>query len=420
MTTPNRWVLALAGLVIEIVFGAIYAWSVFSIPLSTRFGWTIPQVTLTFEITILVLGFVSFLSGFWLKHVDPRVVVVAGGILFSAGIFFSSFTAYGIWVLYLCVGLMAGTGLGIGYIVPIAVLVRWFPDRRALISGIVVCGFGAGALITAPIATGIIATVGVLRAFVILGIAFFVLTLGCGLLMRNPPPDWKPAGWRPNPQQAARPPALEFDLRGALKTWQWWALAGTLFLNVCLGVSLISEEDPIFRELGHVSAEMAGSLVGVAALGNAFGRVFWAWASDFLTRRVTFAAIFVIEAAILAIFPSLHSTAGLTAAAFLVLVCFGGSVGTMPAFAADCFGSLNVGSIYGAMLMAWGLGTVAGSSLLAEIHERCGGYGPALHILAVLALASAILPLVIRPPSHRSTSTAQMSQAAIAAPVDKA
>ncbi len=116
-------------------------------------------------------------------------------------------------------------------------------------------------------------------------------------------------------------------------------------------MSLISEEDPIFRELGHVSAEMAGSLVGVAALGNAFGRVFWAWASDFLTRRVTFAAIFVIEAAILAIFPSLHSTAGLTAAAFLVLVCFGGSVGTMPAFAADCFGPLNVGSIYGAMLM---------------------------------------------------------------------
>ncbi|MEJ1974937.1 MAG: OFA family MFS transporter [Acetobacteraceae bacterium] len=398
MTSPNRWIIALAGLVIEIAFGAIYAWSVFSLPLSTGFGWTISQVTLTFEIAILVLGFVSFLGGFWLKQIDPRVIALAGGFLFGAGFFLASFAAHGLWVLYVSVGLISGIGLGIGYIIPIAVLVRWFPDRRALISGIVVCGFGAGALVTAPVATRLIESVGALWAFADLGIAFLVITTGCGLLMRNPPPDWKPANWQPNPRQVAQAALHDFDLRGALRTWQWWALAAILFLNVALGVSLISEEDPIFQALGHVSPEVAGSLVGIAALGNAFGRVFWAWVSDFLTRRITFSAIFVIEAVLFALFPTLHGTAALATAAFLILACFGGSVGTMPSFVADCFGPLNVGAIYGAMLTAWGLGTVFGSSLLAEIHQHFGSYELALYILAVVALVSAILPLAVRPP----------------------
>jgi MFS transporter, OFA family, oxalate/formate antiporter len=274
MTSPNRWIIAVAGLVVEVVFGAIYARSVFSIPMGTRFGWSISQVTLTFEIAILVLGFVSFFGGFWLKDIDPRIIAVAAGFLLP------SFAAHGLWVLYVSVGLVSGVGLGIGYIIPIAVLVRWFPERRALISGIVVCGFGAGALITAPVATHLIESVGVPWAFADLGIAFLVITIGCGLLMRVPPPDWKPANWRPNPRQVAQAAVHDFVLRGALKTWQWWALAGILFLNVSLGVSLISEEDPIFQALGHVSPEIAGSLVGIAALGNAFGRVFWAWVSE--------------------------------------------------------------------------------------------------------------------------------------------
>jgi MFS transporter, OFA family, oxalate/formate antiporter len=400
MPSPNRWAIAAAGLLIEIVFGAIYAWSVFTLPLSTGFGWTVPQVTLTFEIAILVLGFVSLFSGSLLKRLDPRLVVLAGGVLFSLGFLLASFAAHGLWVLYLGVGLIGGIGLGLGYIVPIAVLVRWFPDRRALISGVVVCGFGAGALIMAPIATRLIEMVGVLRAFAALGLTFLVVTAGCGLLMRNPPSDGHVAGAEPGPrQQGGRLATHDFDLRGALKTWQWWALAAILFLNVALGVSLISQEAPILRALGHVTPEVAGGLVGIAALGNAFGRVFWAWASDFLTRRVTFAAIFLIEAGLFALFPHLHGAAELTAAAFLILVCFGGSVGTMPVFAADCFGSLNIGAIYGAMLATWGLGTVFGSSLLAEIHQRTGSYALALYALAGVALVSAALPLAVRPPA---------------------
>src|ERR1700722_18962007 len=128
MTSPNRWIIAVAGLVIEIVFGAIYAWSVFSIPLGTRFGWSLSEVKLTFEIAILVLGFVSFLGGFWLKDIDPRIIAVAAGFLFGAGFLLASFAAHGLWVLYVSVGLISGVGLGIGYIIPIAVLVRWFPD----------------------------------------------------------------------------------------------------------------------------------------------------------------------------------------------------------------------------------------------------------------------------------------------------
>ncbi len=397
MTLPNRWIIALAGLLMEIVLGAIYTWSVFSIPLSARFGWTLSQVTVTFEIAILVLGFVALFGSFWLRHVDSRLVAIMGGILFSGGIFLGSFAAHGLWVLYLGVGLIAGAGLGVGYIVPIAVMVGWFPDRRALMSGVAVCGFGTGALITAPIATHLIEAVGVTRSFADLGIAFLVITVGAGLLLRSPPPNWTPSDWRPEARHSTEVAAHDFDLGSALKSWQWWALAATLFLNVALGVSLISQEDPIFRALGHVSAEVAGSLVGVAALGNAFGRVFWAWISDFLTRRVTFAVIFVLEAALFTVLPGVHDPLLLTATVFFILTCFGGSVGTMPAFVADCFGSRNVGAIYGAMLAAWGLGTVFGSSLLTTIQQRSGTYPLALHVLAGIALLSAILPLVIRP-----------------------
>jgi MFS transporter, OFA family, oxalate/formate antiporter len=223
MRTNSRWLIAIAGVFFQIALGAVYAWSVFRVPLARQFGWSISQVTLTFTISIFVLGFAAFFGGLWLDRKGPRVVAVTGGVLYGLGVFLASFSHDLPW-LYLSYGLIGGIGLGLGYIVPVVVLVKWFPDHRGLITGIAVGGFGAGALITAPVATRLIQSVGVLSTFGYLGIAYLIVTVIAALLMRNPPDGWKPEGWTPTANQASHHATHDFTLREALKTWQWWGL----------------------------------------------------------------------------------------------------------------------------------------------------------------------------------------------------
>src|SRR5256885_1152827 len=287
MRTSNRWVIAIAGIFFQVALGAVYAWSVFRVPLSKQFGWSISEVTLTFTISIFVLGFAAFFGGLWLNRKGPRIVALTGGALYGVGVFLASFSQSLSW-LYLTYGVIGGVGLGFAYIVPVAVLVKWFPDRRGLITGIAVGGFGAGALITAPLATHLIQTAGVLNTFAYLGIAYLVVTVVAGLFMHNPPEGWRPDGWTPTASQTSQRAEHDYTLGEALRTWQWYALWLLLFLNTFAGISIISQEAPIFQELLKVSAITAASMVGIASIGNAFGRVFWAWASDFLTRRTTF------------------------------------------------------------------------------------------------------------------------------------
>jgi MFS transporter, OFA family, oxalate/formate antiporter len=171
MGTTNRWGLAAAGFLMQMALGAVYAWSVFRTPLSKQFHWSISDVTLTFTICVFVLGVAAFFGGLWLNKKGPRVVALTGGFLYGLGVFLASFSADKLWWLYLSYGLIGGIGLGFGYIVPVAVLVKWFPDKRGLITGIAVGGFGAGALVTAPVATRLIQSVGVLQTFAYMGIA---------------------------------------------------------------------------------------------------------------------------------------------------------------------------------------------------------------------------------------------------------
>src|SRR5919107_5191788 len=184
MQSNNRWTIAIAGVLMQIALGAVYAWSVFRTPLTRQFGWTISEVTLTFTISIFVLGIAAFFGGLWLNRTGPRVVALTGGVLYGLGVFLASFSANKLWWLYLSYGLIGGIGLGLGYIVPVAVLVKWFPDRRGLITGIAVGGFGAGALITAPVATQLIQSVGVMNTFAYLGVAYLIVTVAAGLFMR--------------------------------------------------------------------------------------------------------------------------------------------------------------------------------------------------------------------------------------------
>ena len=382
----------------QMALGAVYAWSVFRIPLAKQFGWSASQVTLAFTITILVLGFSAFPGGLWMNRAGPRIVAVTAGVLYGMGVFLASFADHRLWWLYVSYGLVGGIGLGFGYIVPVAVLVKWFPDRRGLITGVAVGGFGAGALVTAPIATRLIESVGVLRTFAYLGIAYLVVTVAAGSFMSNPPAGWRPEGWTPTASQVAQRAVRELTLGEALRTPQWWALWCILLLNITAGISLISQESPIFQELAGVGAVTAASMVGLVSVGNAIGRVFWAWTSDFITRRATFVAMFLVQAALFWVLPGVTSAAVLTIVSFAILMCYGGGFGTMPASVADYFGSRNVGPIYGLMLTAWGIASAIGPLLIARLRESTGTYRGPLRVIAAVMVVSALLPLVVSPP----------------------
>jgi len=398
MKATNRWVIAAAGVFLQVALGAVYAWSVFRIPLAKQSGWTIPEVTLTFTICIFVLGIAAFFGGLWLNRKGPRIVALTGGILYGVGVFLASFSDHKLWWLYLSYGVIGGIGLGFGYIVPVAVLVKWFPERRGLITGIAVGGFGAGALITAPVATRLIQTVGVLHTFAYLGVAFLIVAVISAAFMQNPPEGWKPEGWSPTAAQVSQRAKRDYTLGEALVTWQWWALWLLLFLNTSAGISVISQEAPIFQELARVSAVVAAGMVGVVSLGNAFGRVFWAWVSDTVTRKVTFFMMFLLQVLLFWLLPGITSAGLLTAVAFVILLCYGGGFGTMPAFAADYFGAKNVGPIYGLMLTAWGFASAFGPLLIANMRQVSGSYRGALHVIAGVMLLSATLPMLVSPP----------------------
>jgi OFA family oxalate/formate antiporter-like MFS transporter len=404
MKSVNRWVIAIAGVFLQIALGAVYAWSVFRIPLSKQFGWSISEVTLTFTISIFMLGFASFAGGLWMNRVGPRIVALTGGAFYGVGVFLTSFSANKLWWLYLSYGFIGGIGLGLGYIVPVATLVKWFPDRRGLITGIAVGGFGAGALITAPVASRLIQTVGVLPTFAYLGIAYFIVTIIASLFMQNPPEGWRPAGWTPSAKQTAQRATRDYVLSEALKTWQWWALWLILLLNTSAGIAVISQEGPIFQELTKVSAVIAGGMVGIASLGNGVGRVFWAWLSDLITRRVTFAVMFILQVFLFWFLPSIALPALMTTVTFIILMCYGGGFGTMPAFTADYFGPKNVGPIYGLMLTAWSFASVFGPLYIARMRETAGNYAGALHVIAGVMLISILLPILVRPPRFENSA----------------
>jgi len=392
----NRWLLAGAGVLMQLAFGAVYAWSVFRNPLVKTFGWSISEVTFTFSIAILVLGFAAFLGGLWMSRVGPRTVGIVAGICYGLGVALSSLSAGRLWVLYLSYGVLGGLGLGLGYIVPVATLVKWFPDRRGFITGLAVAGFGAGALLTAPVAAALIGRVGVLQTLGILGIIYLVMVVAGASVMSNPPPGWVPKGWQPSAKKQVPFPTRDYTLQQALSTWQWYALWAILFLNVTAGISIISQAAPMAAEISGVPPLVAAGMVGIISIANGAGRLLWAWLSDAVGRPNMFLIMFLLQAAILFFLPAQRDFAMLVTLAFVILSCYGGGFGTMPAFATDYFGPKFVGSIYGLMLTAWGFGGVLGPLLIARIREATGSYSGALTIIASVMLLSSLLPLTMR------------------------
>ena len=394
---PNRWLIAAAGVAVQTGLGTVYAWSVYRRPLSEAFGWSITEVTLTFSILILTAGFAAFVGGVWLRRSGPRRVAVCAGVLYGLGVGLASLSSARLPVLYATLGLIAGVGFGLGYIVPIATLVKWFPDRRGFITGLAVSGVAAGSLIASPIAAELIDSIGVLDALAVLGAVYLVLVVGAALVLRDPPAGYRPEGWAPadGGEYVGEP---GFDLRGALHTWQWYLLWAIFFLNVTAGVGFISESAPMARDLVGVGAVTAAGLVGTAFIGDAVGRVAWPWLSDAAGRGSVLAAIFLIQAGLFVSLSLAGSTGVFAVLGALILFCYGGSSGTIAATTADLFGSRHVGAIYGLMLTAWGFGGVLGPLIIAVLRESSGAYTSALRIIAAIMLSSVALPLMLRRP----------------------
>jgi OFA family oxalate/formate antiporter-like MFS transporter len=391
----QRWLVAGAAAVMQGAVGATYAWSVFRDPLSLQHGWSIPEVTLAYSLNILGLGIFAFVGGLWMRQAGPRTVGLVAGLLYGLGLMLAGLAGDRLWAFYVGFGLIGGIGRGLGWVASMTMAVRWFPERRGLTSGVTLAGNGLGALIAAPLATGLIESIGVLPALTASGAVLLILVSGAALALREPPdaecrasqvaqtgPDWR----------------YEYRVGEALRTPQWYGLWALLFVSSSAGLALFSQAAPMARELTGIDAMAAAGVVAVMSVANTGGRCCLAWLSDLVGRRLVFAAMLCVLAVALRLLPLATSVGAFAALAAVVMLCFGGGLGTMPAFAADYFGPRHLGPIMGLLMTAQGAAGLVGPLLLATARAAFGWYEPALSPLAVVLLFSAALALVLRPP----------------------
>jgi len=400
----NRWIIAVAGIVIQACLGTVYAWSVFPRPLNAAHGWAMPSITVAFTIAIFVMAFSAAVGGYILDSKGPRVVATVGGAFFGAGILVTGYAAHigSLPLIYCGYGLLCGIGLGFGYITPIATLVKWFPDKRGLITGLAVMGFGLGSGMMAWLAPGMIAKIGVPTTLYIFGGVFFAAVVAAAQLMVAPPAGYSPPGWT---QPAGTSAASGMTLGEALRTKYFYLFWVMLFLNVTAGVAVISQASPMAQEFMKNStipvdsqAAAAGSLLLLFAIFNGLGRLIWASLSDKIGRRTVFFILFASQAILFFVLyiapPSLPL--------FVILICYqyaclGGGFATMPAYAADTFGTKYAGRIYGWMLTAWGIAAVAGPTVYARVYQSSGSYTRALLYTAVMFVFALLIPALSAP-----------------------
>jgi len=398
----NRWVIAIAAFLMQLALGSVYAWSVFLNPVIALYHVNRLQANLTFSIVLLALGVTAGFGGYLNNRFGPRVIATAGGILYGLGVLLAAFAAPNLLLLYLSFGVLGGIGVGLGYIVALAMLIKWFPERRGFITGLAVAGFGGGALITGPTAAALIKSVGVGNTFLYLGIAYLVVIVIVAQFFRTAPDGYAPAGWTPSARQRADRSVREYTLPEAFRLPRWYVLWFILALNVTAGAALISVASPLAQKFTGVDALTASLLVSTIAIFNSGGRLFWGWLSDGIGRPFAFLSIFLIQIIVFAILPSISNFTLLLIPAAIIALCYGGGFGTMPAFAADFFGPKNAGTIYGAMLTAWSAGGILGPILITSFGtSKQPDYATPLYIIAVIMLLSAALPLVARALARR-------------------
>jgi OFA family oxalate/formate antiporter-like MFS transporter len=408
-SSKGRWGLVAAALLLQFAIGAVYAWSVFSKALQAAepFKLSKPQAALPFEVTIGVIFIGTYIGGRIQDKRGPRTVALVGAVLYGIGTLVASFASdrSELWLLVLGYGVIGGLGLGLAYIVPIAMLQKWFPDRRGLITGLAVGGFGFGAVLTSPIAQRLIDKTPdtPTKAFLPLGIAYLVMAVIGASFFRNPPAGYTVPGW--TAPTGAGAGTAQYTQGEALRTPQWYLLAAILTLNVTAGIALISQAAASATDIAGYSKTAAASAVGILAIFNGGGRIVWAAVSDKTGRMPAFLAMLVLQGLCFLALPHAGNAALFFLLAAVIYLCYGGGFGTMPATAGDFFGVKNAGAIYGLMIIGWSLGGVVGPLIAASVIGDDKNYTRGYTTIAIIALVSAALPLITRPPKARHEST---------------
>ncbi len=305
----NRWLIPIAAVAIHICIGSVYAWSTFNRPIKAIFprdpSWFSPPYT-TFSTALVLLGLSAAFGGTWVERKGPRVAAVAAAILFGFGLVLGGIglAVKQSWLLFLGMGVVGGMGCGLGYIAPVSTLVKWFPDRRGMSTGMAIMGFGGGAFLAGYLNVYFMDRLGVARTLMALGVAYFIIMMIGAAIIRRPPAGWKPAGWMPPARKHKMITDLNLTRNAAIQTVQFYLLWGILFINVTAGIGILAQASPMMQDMFRKTAVQAGLVVSLISVFNAAGRFFWASSSDYIGRRNTYVVFFVVQIILFLLFCS--------------------------------------------------------------------------------------------------------------------
>jgi MFS family permease len=434
----NRWLVVIGAVLIQLALGAIYAWSVFTARLTDpegAYGFTASETAWVFSAGLATFAIVMVLAGRLLQRVGPRVLAIAGGLLLGTGYLLGGFLGDSFWLQLISIGIIGGTGIGLGYVVPIAVGVKWFPDKKGLITGLSVAGFGFGATIWVKLAgswfggllniASVFGLPGVQSVFVIYGVIFAILVLAGSTVMVNPPAGYRPAGWTPpEPKAGAHDGAVDFEAREMLHTPQFYMLWSVFIFSALAGLMVIYCIKLFgIDALQHRGIADAGAITGTAmawyAIFNGIGRIAWGSISDKIGRKMAITLMATLQGVIMLmtyhVFITFGMVSGFIIAAALIGFNFGGNFALFPAATADFFGNKNVGSNYGWVFTAYGIAGIAGPLLAGHFKDTVQGtvqpdvwMTPFIIAAAACLLGALVMALTTRP-IHMSRRTSATS-----------
>src|SRR6266850_7359176 len=422
----SRWRVPPAALAIHLCIGQAYAFSVFNLPLSRLIGgaesaptdWKLSTIGWVFSTAIVFLGLSAAVFGRWVERVGPRKAMFASAVSFASGFLVAALgvSLHQFPLVLLGYGVLGGIGLGLGYISPVSTLIKWFPDRPGMATGMAIMGFGGGAMIASPLATLLMARFkstspqGVAPTFVAMGVIYFAYMMFGVFTVRVPPVGWAPAGEVALRRTKATPGGAQVVATEAIRTPQFWLLWVMLCVNVTAGIGVLGQASPMIQEMfpGVITATAAAGFVGLLSLANMIGRFFWSSLSDYIGRKATYATFFLFGAALYALVPSTGhagSVALFVIGYVIIMSMYGGGFATIPAYLRDMFGTIQVGAIHGRLLTAWSTAGVLGPVLVNYIREyqinrgvaRSDAYTVTMYIMAGLLLIGFVCNLLVKP-----------------------
>jgi len=418
--SPNRWRIPIGAVAVHICIGSVYAWSTFNRPIQALFPdepwWFSPPYT-TFTTALVLLGLSAAFGGPWVERRGPRVAATAAALFFGVGLIIGGLglAIRQPVVVFLGMGVIGGIGCGLGYISPVSTLVKWFPDRRGMATGMAIMGFGGGAFLAGYLNVFFMDRIGVANTVMTLGATYLAIMLIGSRLLERPPAGWKPAGWTPAAVTRKMITDRSVTRNEAIQTVQFFLLWGILFINVTAGIGILAQASPMMQDMFHRTPLQAATVVSLISIFNASGRFLWASGSDYIGRRNTYSIFFLAQFVLFLLIPPLAASGNwmvFQVSLFAVFTMYGGGFATIPAFLADIFGPDNVGAIHGALLTAWSAAAVAGPVIITELSNRAKGalapgadrihiYDTPLQVLAGLLAVGFVLTLLVRPLRHK-------------------